>query len=72
MRHLREKRIDVLSGGKGDKKSINDFPLEAILKGLKVEFEHTDDPMIALEIAIDHLTEDVEYYDKLEKIDPKH
>ena len=32
----------------------------------KVEMEHTNDPDIAREIAMDHLTEDPDYYKKLE------
>lgn len=34
-------------------------------KGIKVELEHTSDPDVAREIALDHLAEDPEYYDKL-------
>mgnify|MGYP000860959854 FL=1 len=37
----------------------------AILKGAKVEMEHTTDPQIAVEIAMDHLMEDPKYYNKL-------
>jgi len=33
--------------------------------GEEVEMEHTDDPEIAGEIALDHLSEDLEYYIKL-------
>jgi len=36
-------------------------------KGIKVEMEHTDDKTKAKEIALDHLFEDPNYYDKLEK-----
>ena len=35
--------------------------------GTVVEMEHTSDPQAAKEIAIDHLTEDPEYYSKLIK-----
>ena len=38
-------------------------------KGVKVEMEHTSDTNIAREIALDHLTEDPLYYDKLETIE---
>jgi hypothetical protein len=31
--------------------------------------EHTNDRAVAREIAVDHLTEDPKYYDKLEKIE---
>lgn len=37
-------------------------------KGTKVEMEHTDNKKIAKEIAMDHLTEDPNYYNKLAKI----
>lgn len=40
-----------------------------LVKGTKVEMEHTSDPVIAFEIAKDHLSEDPEYYDKLKKIE---
>lgn len=53
---------DMLQGGLGDDKSPLDFNPEQILKGLDVEKEHTDNPMIALEIVMDHLSEDPEYY----------
>jgi len=61
---------DKLPGGKGDKASPKGFDPKQIKKGLKVEREHTDDPETALEIVLDHLTEDPKYYDKLEKVDP--
>ena len=32
--------------------------------GMKVEMEHTTDPRIAEEIALDHLAEDPHYYSK--------
>jgi len=40
-------------------------------KGVKVEMEHTDDKNRAKEIAMDHLWEDPNYYDKLKKIETK-
>jgi hypothetical protein len=38
--------------------------------GIQVEMEHTDDPSIAKEIALDHLAEDPKYYSKLGKCFP--
>jgi len=38
-------------------------------KGIKVELEHTKNKQIARKIALDHLSEDPNYYDKLEKIE---
>lgn len=40
-------------------------------KGIKVEMEHTKDKSKAKEIAMDHLWEHPNYYDKLEKIESK-
>jgi hypothetical protein len=37
--------------------------------GIKVEMEHTDDPKLAREIAMDHLVEDPNYYAKLKKME---
>jgi len=49
---------------------------EELKKGIEVEKEHTNDPKIALKIALDHLAEDPKYYTKLatlglEEGDPK-
>ena len=40
-----------------------------LMQGIKVEMEHTTDVRIATEIAMDHLWEDLEYYDKLAKME---
>ncbi|MCK5789079.1 MAG: hypothetical protein KAH32_08765 [Chlamydiia bacterium] len=37
--------------------------------GISVEMEHTDDPNIAREIAMDHLMEDPVYYKKLKEME---
>ena len=63
---------DNIPGGLGDKKSPKDFDPKQVAKGKKVEMEHTDDPDLAQEIALDHLTEDPRYYDKLELIEGDH
>lgn len=60
---------DQLPGGKGDEKEPSDFDPEQLARGKKVEREHTDDPALAEEIAMDHLTEDPDYYVKLKKVD---
>lgn len=62
---------DVIKGGKADEKSVIDFKPDQILKGMKVEMEHTSDPRIALEITMDHLTENEDYYDYLEDMESK-
>ena len=60
---------DRLKGGLSDNKSPSDFPIQSIKNGIKVELEHTDDVDLALEIVMDHLTEDVNYYTKLKKME---
>ena len=59
---------DLIPGGKADDAEESDFPMEQLLKGIKVEMEHTDDPDVAEEIAKDHLSEfpDADYYEALE------
>ena len=56
---------DLIPGGKADDMPVSEFPKDQINKGIEIEFEHTDDPAIAQEIAKDHLVEDDEYYDYL-------
>jgi len=63
------KRHDRMEGGMGDKKVASDFNPQQIKYGVEIEMEHTDDPDTAREIAIDHLTEDPEYYTKLRKME---
>jgi hypothetical protein len=38
---------------------------EELKKGIEVEKEHTDNPRVAMKIALDHLDEDPKYYTKL-------
>ena len=51
--------------------SIDAF-MEILMKGINVEFEHTNNIFVASEIARDHLNEDLEYYTKLEKVEEGH
>ena len=60
---------DQIPGGLADESSPSDFDQGQLEKGIKVEKEHTDDPSLAEEIAMDHLFEDPKYYDKLEKVE---
>lgn len=57
--------IDRLPGGYADKGPPPGVSSDQVQKGVRVEMEHTNDPRIALEIALDHLWEDRTYYDKL-------
>ena len=60
---------DKIPGGLADDKTTKDFNKAQLQKGKKVESEHTSSPAIATEIAMDHLTEDKDYYEKLEKME---
>jgi len=60
---------DELKGGLADKKTEKDFSSRAIRQGTKVEREHTKNKKIAKEIAMDHLSEDKDYYIKLKQIE---
>jgi enolase len=64
-----------LSGGFGDRISFRDavktFGVETLADGILVELEHSDNIIIALEIALDHLAESDKYYKYLEKMELK-
>lgn len=64
-----EEYQDQFPGGLADDKTPEDFCPHALEDGINVEMEHTDDPDLAREIAMDHLTEDPQYYIKLRKIE---
>jgi hypothetical protein len=74
-----KKYKDYISGGLADKMNISDIAKKhniptkdlnkQLAKGIKVEMEHTNDPKQAEEIALDHLYEFPDYYDRLEKIE---
>jgi len=53
----------------------HNVPLEQLQsqldKGTKVEMEHTKDEHLAKKIAMDHIFEVPDYYDKLEKVEKK-
>lgn len=60
---------DLIKGGKATEEIKKDAPglfnpLEISI-GVKVEMEHSVNPTFAREIALDHLTEDPQYYTKL-------
>lgn len=65
-RSLRQGKVaEALHGGKGEGKKVTDFDPEQLAMGVEVEMEHTDDSDEALQITMDHLTEDPKYYTKL-------
>lgn len=62
---------DFVEGGLGDDANVSEFEPAQILKGIEVEMEHTKDPKVALEIAMDHLAELPDYYTRLEKMEKR-
>ena len=67
-----ENWVDPMKGGRADKCKPSDFDKEQLIKGAKVELEHTGDKRIALNIAMDHLSESPTYYRKLEIMEGEH
>lgn len=60
---------DQLEGGLADLRDPSQFDPVSLCRGLLVELEHTDDAKKALEIAMDHLTEDPRYYEALAEME---
>jgi hypothetical protein len=60
---------DKLPGGLADKKDPSDYEKSQVEKGKNVEFEHTNDPDVATEIAMDHLEEHKDYYIGLDSME---
>lgn len=65
---VKSKHKDKIKGGKADAKKPSDFDKKQLEAGTKVEMEHTNDKTKAQEIAMDHLTEDADYYKKLKQV----
>lgn len=65
---FRNEEENFLEGGKGDDTDEEDVDPDELEMGIEVEQEHTTNKKIAKEIALDHLTEDPEYYTKLKAI----
>lgn len=62
---------EYIKGGLADGIPSKYFNRKQLLKGIKVEMEHTKNRKIAEEIAKDHLSENNFYYTELEKIEKK-
>jgi hypothetical protein len=59
------KQADQIEGGLADDHKSSEFDKEQLEIGYKIEKEHTSDQDLAEEIAMDHLVEDSDYYEKL-------
>jgi len=81
MKYKQGFREEKLEGGIADSKSLDELAkkhkvdvkilTKQFNKGIKVEMEHTDNKQMAKEIAMDHISEDPKYYDKLSKMETK-
>jgi hypothetical protein len=79
MKYKQGFKEEKLEGGVADNKSLSDIAkkhkvdvkvlTKQFEKGVKVEMEHTEDKEKAKEIAMDHISEDPKYYDKLSKME---
>jgi hypothetical protein len=61
---------EKLTGGMADGKPITNYDLGQLLEGIKWEQkDHTNDKMLALEMAMDHLESIPDYYTRLARMD---
>lgn len=60
---------DRIPGGRAAGRRPSNFDRFALARGTAVELEHTSDPRVAQEIAMDHLMEDPQYYEKLARME---
>jgi hypothetical protein len=60
---------DLIPGGAADGKTPKDFDPASLKEGRDHELEHTTNKPLAREIAMDHLEDDEDYYEKLGKMD---
>jgi hypothetical protein len=56
---------DKIPGGMADGKPVTNYNLKELLEGIKWEREHTNDSLLALEMAMDHLERIPDYYTHL-------
>jgi len=65
-REVKRASKERIPGGIASGRRPSSFNQRQLRKGTRVELEHTSDRGIAREIAMDHLDEDPQYYEKLE------
>lgn len=68
LRRFFQKKLDVLSALKPIPPNIS-IPPATLEKGIAVEMEHTTYREIATVIAIHHLSEKLDYYDRLDAVE---
>jgi len=69
-RHVYMLLSSILTEGNSKGKDIKHDPdPEQLTMGIKVEMEHTSEPLISQKIALDHLAEIPDYYTRLAKME---
>jgi hypothetical protein len=68
-----EKYVKLLNEGEAKKKKVTekDVDPEELRMGIEIEKEHTNDPVLAKKIALDHLAEFPKYYTALKAMEKK-
>ena len=68
---LAGKYVMFLRGGRASQNNLdpNSVDPEQLQMGMQVESEHSDDPATQKKIAMDHLSEDPQYYTKLQQME---
>lgn len=66
-----KKTLRTIPGGKAEGQPVGKYDKEQLGKGMKVEREHTGDPLRAEEITTDHLEEFPTYYTALENMEKR-
>ena len=67
-KHIYELLSSILAEGKSKGKEIK-HDAKQLEMGIKVEMEHTSNPVISRKIALDHLAEIPDYYTRLDKME---
>jgi len=65
--HANPIAMERLPGGEGSQYDPGQFDQVQLMQGMHHELEHTSDVAAAMEIAMDHLVDDPQYYDHQEE-----
>lgn len=68
-KRTRNPQRELIPGGKASGRSPRRYRQDQLAAGTVVELEHTPDRRVAREIAMDHLEEIPDYYDRLERME---
>lgn len=63
--------MERIPGGLGHNSDPGEFDQDQLMKGIHIELEHGTDVVTAMEIAMDHLSENPFYYDYLDDMEKR-